>query len=85
MGDHEGVATLEAMEAEHAEVDPLLESCAVGFGRLAAEADRDARDALEVRVVALRDRLGHHLAHEERGSSPHRMSIRASTETGRPR
>ena len=28
-------ATLEAMEAEHAEIDPLLEACAAGFARLA--------------------------------------------------
>ena len=58
-------AVLEAMEAEHAEIDPLLDACAEGFRRLADAADADARAALEVRVVATRDALGRHLAHEE--------------------
>jgi hypothetical protein len=65
-GDAAGRATLEAMEAEHAEIDPLLESIAAGLARLATHADEDARAALEVRLVAARERLGHHLAHEER-------------------
>ncbi|WP_188187468.1 hemerythrin domain-containing protein [Nonomuraea sp. SYSU D8015] len=65
-GDAEARATLDAMEAEHGEVDPLLASCAVGFDRLASLPDADARDALEVRIVALNERLGQHLAHEER-------------------
>jgi hypothetical protein len=59
------VATLEAMEAEHAEIDPLLESCAAGLGRLAQRADEDARAALAVRVSAARESLRRHLAHEE--------------------
>lgn len=65
-GDGEARATLEAMEAEHAEIDPLLQSCTAGFTRLAGHADPDTRDALEVRVVALAERLSRHLAHEER-------------------
>ncbi|HEY3558279.1 MAG TPA: hemerythrin domain-containing protein [Kribbella sp.] len=64
--DSDGRATLEAMEGEHAEIDPLLTSCTAGFDRLAAHADGDARDALEVRVVALGEHLTRHLAHEER-------------------
>jgi hemerythrin-like domain-containing protein len=59
------VATLEAMESEHAEIDPLLTSCADGFAQLADEADEDARAALAVRLVATRDSLGRHLEHEE--------------------
>ncbi|MBZ5738711.1 hemerythrin domain-containing protein [Nocardioides mangrovi] len=59
------VATLEAMEAEHEEIDPLLESCAAGFRRLAERADEDARAALAVRVCAARESLRRHLAHEE--------------------
>ncbi len=43
-------ATLEAMEREHAEIDPLLAACAEGFQRLADAPDDDARAALEVRV-----------------------------------
>jgi hemerythrin-like domain-containing protein len=64
--DADGRATLEAMEREHTDIDPLLESCTAGFERLAAYADLDARDALEVRVVALGEHLSRHLAHEER-------------------
>lgn len=64
-GDRPGRATLEAMEDEHAEIDPLLASCAAGFDRLAGHADADAREALSVRLSATRERLGQHLAHEE--------------------
>jgi hemerythrin-like domain-containing protein len=58
-------ATLEAMEAEHAEIDPILQACAAGFRSLAERADDDARAALAVRLVAARESLGRHLAHEE--------------------
>ncbi|MFL6081226.1 MAG: hemerythrin domain-containing protein [Ornithinibacter sp.] len=57
--------TLEAMEGEHAEIDPLLRSCAEGLERLAGHADEAARAALAVRLAATRDALGRHLAHEE--------------------
>jgi hypothetical protein len=66
VGDRDGRATLEAMEAEHSEIDPLLESCAAGLARLAEQADEDARAALVVRLSATCERLGHHLGHEER-------------------
>lgn len=65
-GDHEGRATLEAMKAEHSEIDPLLEGCAAGLIRLTQQADEDARAALVVRLSATGERLGHHLGHEER-------------------
>jgi hypothetical protein len=65
-GDTEGRHTLEAMEAEHEEIDPTLQACAEGFARLAQEPDADARAALAVRLVAARERLGAHLKHEER-------------------
>ena len=65
VADDEGRATLEAMEAEHEEIDPMLESCAAGFARLAEHADEDARRALAVRLVAARESLARHLAHEE--------------------
>ncbi|CCH76794.1 conserved hypothetical protein [Nostocoides japonicum T1-X7] len=61
----EDVATLDAMEAEHEEIDPLLTACAAGLTRLADHADEDARAALVVRLVAARESLGRHLAHEE--------------------
>ena len=64
-GSADDVATLDAMEAEHADIDPLLTSCAAGFERLDAHQDEDARAALAVRLVATRDHLARHLAHEE--------------------
>lgn len=64
--DAAGRETLEAMEAEHAEIDPTLEACTAGFQRLADHADPDTRAALSVRLSAARESLGRHLAHEER-------------------
>lgn len=63
--DAYGRATLEAMEAEHSEIDPLLDACSAGFALLADRSDEDARAALTVRLVAARESLGRHLAHEE--------------------
>jgi hypothetical protein len=69
-GDAAGRHTLEAMEAEHEEIDPTLQACADGFARLAQalpiKEAADARAALAVRLVAARERLGAHLVHEER-------------------
>lgn len=56
---------LEAMEAEHEQIDPLLEACRSGFARLSTHADADARGALAVRLTAARECLGRHLRHEE--------------------
>jgi hypothetical protein len=64
-GDAGGRATLEAMEAEHADIDPLLAACEAGFARLAESPDDDARAALVVRLVAAREHLTRHLKHEE--------------------
>ena len=59
--------TLAAMEAEHEEIDPLLDSCLAGLRALAAgHARADDRAALAVRMAAARESLGRHLAHEER-------------------
>ena len=63
--DEHDRATLEAMEAEHAEIDPILTACAEGFEHLSGHADADAQRALVVRLAAARERLGAHLAHEE--------------------
>lgn len=65
LGSPEDVIVLEAMEAEHGEIDPLLASCSGGFRRLAQRGDEDARAALAVRVCAARESLRRHLAHEE--------------------
>ena len=64
-GDQAGQTTLHDMEAEHAEIDPLLAGCHAGFARLADAADADALAALQVRIAALRERLHAHLGHEE--------------------
>jgi hypothetical protein len=64
-GDPGGRSTLEAMEAEHEEIDPLLSGCAQGLQSLAADGDADTHAALIVRMTAARERLGHHLGHEE--------------------
>jgi hemerythrin-like domain-containing protein len=56
---------LEAMEAEHEAIDPMLTACAAGFARLREHADDDARAALAVRLAAARAQLGEHLRHEE--------------------
>jgi len=62
---------LEALEAEHEQIDPLLTSVAEGFaalagGRSSSEAE-DLRAALVVRMAATRDSLARHLEHEETG------------------
>jgi type IV secretory pathway VirJ component len=68
--DADGRAVLEAMEAEHSEIDPILEACAAGFARLTEYSDDDARAALAVRLVAARERLAAHLQHEETEAIP---------------
>jgi len=65
-GDAAGRETLEAMEAEHAQIDPLLERCARGFAALARSGDDDARAELADCVATTRERLAEHLGHEER-------------------
>jgi hypothetical protein len=64
-GDPSARRTLEAMEEEHEEIDPLLSGCADGLASLAAGGDADTHAALVVRMTATRERLGHHLGHEE--------------------
>jgi hypothetical protein len=65
-GDASARATLEAMAAEHAGIDPLLAACSVGFARLAGTGDDAARTALAADLAATRDHLDRHLRHEER-------------------
>jgi iron-sulfur cluster repair protein YtfE (RIC family) len=68
--DATGRATLDAMEAEHGEIDPLLEAAAQGLAAMAAGGDEDVRGALAVRLSALRQSLGRHLRHEETEALP---------------
>ncbi|GAA4968167.1 SRPBCC family protein [Kineococcus glutinatus] len=65
-GDTAGLATLEAMEAEHARIDPLLAACATGFDALAARADERAHRDLVTGLRRAQQELGNHLGHEER-------------------
>jgi hypothetical protein len=64
--DGEGRAVLEAMSAEHRQIDPVLDACAAGFRRMAGAPDAAARDTLARDLAASRDHLAAHLAHEER-------------------
>ena len=63
--DATGREVLAAMEAEHAEIDPILEAVTAALTRLTEGADDDVRAAVVVRLVAGRESLGRHLAHEE--------------------
>ncbi|QBR90964.1 hemerythrin domain-containing protein [Nocardioides euryhalodurans] len=69
-GDAAGRALLEAMEAEHEQVDPALAGCAAAFAAMAEHPCTDHRNALDVRVTAVRSVLLEHLAHEETEALP---------------
>lgn len=56
---------LDAMEAEHARIDPLLTRCAEGFATMAGGGSAASRAALTANVTELHDALSAHLAHEE--------------------
>lgn len=61
----EEAEVLDAMEAEHAGIDPMLAACEAGFARLREQADEDARSTLAIRLATAREQLGEHLRHEE--------------------
>ncbi|MET1008155.1 MAG: hemerythrin domain-containing protein [Propionibacteriaceae bacterium] len=63
--DDAGRRLLTAMEDEHSQIDPILDACAAGLGRMCNAPDPDVRAALVVRLVAGKESLGRHLAHEE--------------------
>ena len=66
-GDAGAASVLDAMEAEHATIDPLLrQRCGRTWTGVARDGDVDARDALEADLVSAQDVLDHHLGHEER-------------------
>ncbi|MGY1812190.1 hemerythrin domain-containing protein [Blastococcus sp. SYSU D00820] len=69
-GDPQARETLEAMEAEHALIDPLLEACAAGFGAMATTPGEDVRAELARQTAAARDSLTEHLRHEETEALP---------------
>jgi hypothetical protein len=60
-------AVLDALEAEHAGIDPLLATVAEELAALASgTGDHATRDRLAADTLRLRDALHAHLAHEER-------------------
>jgi hemerythrin HHE cation binding domain-containing protein len=61
--DASALRTLDAMEADHATIDPLLAACGEGLAAVAAGAG--TRAALVVRLSAARSALHRHLAAEE--------------------
>ncbi len=63
--DTEERAVLAAMEAEHAVIDPALTACRDGLTSMVTHPSHDVRNALAVRLVAAREHLTRHLAHEE--------------------
>jgi hypothetical protein len=63
--DEQDRTTLEAMEEEHGQIDPLLQACAAGLAEMVARPSEDQRNALAIRLVAARESLGRHLQHEE--------------------
>ena len=69
-GDNAGRETLEAMEAEHDLIDPLLAACAAGFGAMADAPDATERDQLVDSAEAARDTLSAHMGHEETAALP---------------
>ena len=59
-------AVLDALEAEHAQIDPLLRTCTDDLAALAAgTGDDTTRERLAGCTAQLRDALCAHLAHEE--------------------
>jgi hemerythrin-like domain-containing protein len=69
-GDAGARVTLEEMEAEHEVIDPMLAACAAGFAAMAQDPGTGAKDELADLVVATRDSLARHLAHEEGEALP---------------
>ena len=68
--DAAGRAALEAMEAEHELIDPLLEACAAGFAAMARTPDAAVRDPAGRHRGGARDTLSEHMRHEETGALP---------------
>jgi hypothetical protein len=64
-GDDQARTVLEAMQAEHARIDPVLEECEEGFTRQASRPSEAVRSALEHSLAAADRLLSGHLGHEE--------------------
>ena len=70
MVDARGRETLEAMEAEHELIDPMLAACAAGFAAMAQAPDADTRQRLADTAEVARDTLSDHMRHEETEALP---------------
>ena len=69
-GNAADLAMLDDMEAEHAVIDPALRAVEAAFREMREHPCADHRNALEIRVVAAREHLREHLAHEEGQALP---------------
>jgi uncharacterized protein YndB with AHSA1/START domain len=65
-GDNDAVAVLDAMEAEHAGIDPLLAAIRAGFATLVDDPAPAVQAALGHELSRAKTLLGAHLGHEER-------------------
>jgi iron-sulfur cluster repair protein YtfE (RIC family) len=68
--DAVGLAVLEAMEAEHDQIDPALASVAAGFASMVEHPCADHRNALDVYVTSAHAALHAHMTHEETEALP---------------
>lgn len=65
-GDEGAVAVLDAMEAEHSAIDPLLAAVRTGFATMVDNPAPAVRAGLGHQLGTARVLLGNHLGHEER-------------------
>lgn len=61
---------LEAMEAEHEQIDPALAACTEGFAAMVEHPCADHRNALDVHLTTTHAMLLDHLRHEETEALP---------------
>lgn len=74
-GETSATEMLHAMEAEHGQIDPALAAVEEAFRTMAAHPCVDHRNALDVRVTAVRAALLEHLRHEETDALPYLQRV----------
>ena len=74
-GETSATQMLHAMEAEHAQIDPALAAVEASFRAMADHPCADHRNALDVRVTAVRAALLDHLRHEETDALPYLQRV----------
>ncbi|WP_374455636.1 hemerythrin domain-containing protein [Nocardioides sp.] len=72
--------TLQAMEDEHADIDPALAAVRQGFAHMVEHPCDDHRNALDVHVTATRAALLDHLRHEETEALPYLQKVMTAEE-----